>query len=107
MTTEPQAPLSSRQRKYLRSQAHALDPVVMIGKQGVTEALVKATRDALDAHELIKVRFIDFKDQKKQLAPELAETTGSELAGLIGHVAILYRQHPDEEKRHIRLPKDD
>jgi RNA-binding protein len=97
-------PLTSGQRKFLRSQAHHLEPVVIIGKQGVTDTLLKAVSDALAAHELIKIRFNEFKDEKTALTERIATETGSEIAGTIGHVLILYREHPDEEKRKIVLP---
>lgn len=93
--------MTSAQRKRLRSLAHHLDPVVMIGKHGLTDTVISATNDALDAHELIKVRFLEHKDEKKALTEQLTEATRSELAGLVGHVAILYRQHEDPEKRKI------
>jgi len=99
-------PLSSSQRKYLRGLAHHLDPVVLVGKPGLSENLVQSALQALDAHELIKVRFNEFKDQKKALAEELATRTGSQIAGIIGHVAILYRPQPDEDKRKIFLPQN-
>ena len=95
--------MTSQQRKQLRGLAHHLDPVVMIGKQGLTPGIVAAAAKALEAHELIKVRFLEFKDEKKELADQLAEATSSDLAGIIGHVAILYREHPDPEKRKIEL----
>lgn len=96
--------LTSSQRKYLRGLAHHLDPVVLIGKAGVTDALIGAADTALGSHELIKVRFNDFKDQKKELVREIESRTHSELCGVIGHVAIFYRQQPDAEKRKIDLP---
>lgn len=96
--------LSPAQRKFLKSLAHHLDPVVIIGKQGVTDMLVRAAVEALEAHELIKIRFNEFKDQKKELAQELVRRTGAEQVGLIGHVLILYREHPEEEHRKISLP---
>ena len=95
--------LSSAQRKKLRALAHHLDPVVYVGKHGVTEALLAAVTEALDAHELIKVKFNDFKSEKKALSAQIAETSGAEIAGLIGNVMILYREHPDPEKRKIDL----
>lgn len=96
--------LSSTQRKALRSQAHHLEPVVLIGKNGVTDTLIRSTEDALQAHELIKVRFNDHKDSKKEMTAELAEATHAQVAGIIGHVAILYRQHEKADKRKIQLP---
>lgn len=97
-------PLTSAQRKYLRSQAHHLDTAVIVDKQGVTDTLIRAVSDALEAHELIKVRFNESKDQKQELAEEIARRTESNIAGIIGHVAILYRQNPDEERRRLELP---
>ncbi len=96
--------LTSTQRKFLRGLAHHLDPIVLVGKQGVTDALVRSVAVALEAHELIKVRFNEYKDEKKALSAEIADRTGSQIAGVIGHVLILYRQQPDEEKRKIELP---
>jgi len=96
--------LTSAQRKFLRGLAHHLDPVVLVGKQGVSDMLVRATLEALEAHELIKIRFNEFKDEKKKLTEEIARRTGAEIAGMIGHVAILFRPHPDPEKRKITLP---
>jgi len=96
--------LTSAQRKFLKGKAHRLEPVVMVGKSGVTENLIKLTNDSLAAHELIKVRFVEFKEEKKGLAQEIAGRTKSLTVGMIGHVVILYRQNPDEEKRKIALP---
>lgn len=95
--------ITSTQRKRLRSLAHSLDPIVLIGKQGLTDTLVAATENALEAHELIKVRFNDFKREKREITAQLADKTGAELAGIIGHVAILYRQNEDPEKQKIDL----
>ena len=95
--------LSSGQRKELRSKAHRLDPVVLIGNKGVTETLLRSVETALEAHELIKIRFNEHKDVKKDLTAQIAEVTNAEIAGLIGHVAILYREHPKEDKRKIKL----
>jgi RNA-binding protein len=95
--------LSSGQRKELRSLAHHLDPVVLIGNNGVTENLMRSIEAALDAHELIKIRFNEHKDSKKDLTAKIAADTGACVAGIIGHVAILYREHPKADKRKIRL----
>ncbi len=66
----------------------------------------QATNEALDLHELIKVKFNSFKEQKKILAQEIEERTQSEMIGMIGHiVTMFYRQQPDQDKRKIQLPK--
>lgn len=96
--------LSSHQRKFLKGKAHGLEPVVMVGKSGITDNLIKMTDNALNDHELIKIRFVDLKDKKKMLFEEIVEKTGGQAVGMIGHVAILFKQHPDEEKQKIVLP---
>ncbi len=95
--------LSSRQRKHLRGLAHGLSPVVLIGVKGLAAEQVKAVEEALLAHELIKVRFLEHKDkeEKRKLIDAIVEATGAVVAGIIGHVAILYRPHPDPAKRRI------
>ncbi|MFA6239708.1 MAG: ribosome assembly RNA-binding protein YhbY [Candidatus Hydrogenedentales bacterium] len=95
--------LTSQQRRYLRSLAHHLEPIVYVGKQGITDALAQSAEEALHAHELIKVRFVDRKEEKKELTAELATRTSSLIAGIIGNVAMLYRQHRDPEKRRIEF----
>jgi len=97
------AELSSRQRARLRALAHRLDPIVQVGKQGVTEAVAAEVERALLAHELIKVRLAGERDEREEAARELASSTGSALAGTIGRVAILYRPHPEPDKRRIEL----
>ena len=91
-------------RKYLRGLAHDLNPIAHVGKAGVTDGIVQSVNEALATRELVKVRFLELKEQKEALSLEIAERTRSERVGLIGHVAILYRQHPEEEKRRIKLP---
>ena len=99
--------LTSSQMKYLRGLAHGLKPVVLIGQNGLTDAVVQATESALDRHELIKVKFNDIKDktQKKAHASSLESATSSSMVGMIGHIAIFYRRHRDAEKRKISLPQ--
>lgn len=99
-------PLTGSQAKYLRGLAHGLKPVVFIGQKGVTPAVLASVSEALGVHELIKIKFVEFKErgQKFALAAAVEEKTGSALAGLIGNVAIFYRPHPDREKRNIKLP---
>lgn len=94
--------MKGHQRKYLRGLAHALEPVVQVGQQGVSDAVLEQTRTQLLAHELIKVKMREPTD-KKAMAEKLAQDTDAELCGLIGHTAILYRPHPEEPT--IKLPR--
>ena len=96
--------LTSSQRKYLRKLGHHLDPVIIVGKQGVTDMLVRAVSDALEHHELVKIKFNEFKDEKKGLIDEVERRTGARIVGMIGHVALLYKENADEEKRKIVFP---
>lgn len=98
--------LKGFQKKYLRGLAHGLNPVVQVGHKGLTPAVLASVEEALDTHELIKVKFIDFKEKemKETITADIAAATGGILAGIIGHVAIFYRRHRNPEKRRITVP---
>jgi RNA-binding protein len=104
---ESKKKMKGYQKKYLKGQAHKLKPLVFIGQKGITPSVLKAADEALEKHELIKVKFIEFKekDQKKELADAVERATDSTLVGIIGHVAIFYRSQKDPEKRKIILPQ--
>lgn len=95
--------LKGSAKKNLRSQAHHLKPVVMVGRNGVSEQLISSVDAALMDHELIKVKFLDFKEEKKEISEEIAAVTKSEVVGIIGNIAIFYRQHSQPEMRKIKL----
>jgi len=99
--------LKGFQKKYLRSLAHRLKPVVLVGQKGFSDELVKSTDQALAKHELIKVKFNEFKekDEKAEISKRIEQETGSAIIGAIGHTIILYRQQRDPEKRKIVLPQ--
>jgi RNA-binding protein len=96
--------LTNAQRDYLRRQAHDLKPVVQIGKLGLTENARMTVDHALQAHELIKVKFHGWGDEKRQLTDTLVEATDSVLISLLGNIATLYRRQPDPDKRKFVLP---
>ncbi len=95
--------LTSKQRKILEKAAHLLSPVVIIGSAGLTEGVIEMTENSLAAHELIKVKFNEYKDEKKDLTQELASKTNSTLVRLIGNIAILYREAEEPENRKFKL----
>ena len=95
--------LSGSQKRSLKSQAHHLKPVVLVGRNGITDSLIEAVGKALDDHELIKIKFIDFKEEKKDLAGEIVSRTATALVTLIGNIAIIYKQNQDIKKRRIVL----
>jgi RNA-binding protein len=96
--------LSGGDRRHLRSLAHALDPVVQIGAAGVTPGVIAALDRALSDHELVKVRITRERDERREIADVIAGETRSALAGLVGHVAVLYRPAREPERRRIALP---
>lgn len=96
--------LTKVQRRYLASEASKLKPVVMLGKEGPSDSLVGALNEALGAHELVKVKFLDYKDQKREIGEQLAQVTDASLVRLIGNMAIFYRPKAAPEDRRYRLP---
>lgn len=86
--------LNGAQKRDLRSRAQLLEPSVRIGNAGLTEAVTLCLNEALAQHELVKLKFTEFKDEKKELSTQLAEETKSVLLQIVGNVAIFYRPRP-------------
>jgi RNA-binding protein len=82
------------QKKKLKAQAHSLNPVVMIGQAGLTEAVIKEINLALDTHELIKVKIRAERDDRKMISEQICSQTLSEQIQSIGQIAVLYRKNP-------------
>ena len=95
--------INSSQRSYLKSQAHHLNPVVLIGKSGLNDGAIDLINKALDKRELIKIKFRDFKDNKRSLSEEITMKTNSILVSIIGHTLIIFKENLDSEKRHLKL----
>ena len=87
-------PLTNAAKRELKARAQRLEPVVKIGHAGVTSEFLASLDRALSDHELVKIRFTDFKEEKKTLAPQIAEKTGSELIARVGNVAVFFRARP-------------
>ncbi len=92
--------LSSKQRAFLKKRAHDLDPIVRVGKDGLTETLAENLLNALNAKELVKVKILQNldtdKDEVREIGEELAKKTDSELVAIIGRVMIFFKEN--EEK---------
>lgn len=98
------AKLSGKHVRHLRALAHPLNPVVLLGKEGASESVIAAVSQALDDHELIKVRLPQVeKPARHELATALAAGAPAHLVGEVGRIAILFRRHPTEPK--ISLPR--
>ena len=97
-------PVTGSGIRFLRGLGHHLDPIVQIGKDGITDALVAATVRALNDHELIKVKVgSEAPVDRKEAGPELATKTGATLAQTLGRTLLLYKRHPSKPK--IDLPR--
>lgn len=98
-------PLSGKQRRHLRGLGHSLEPIVQIGKLGLTDAVTAAVDTALEEHELIKVRIgTECPDDRHDVAERLAPAVKSEVAQVLGRTLLLWRKRPKDSK--IQLPKD-
>jgi RNA-binding protein len=84
-------PLTNAQIRKFKATAQLLEPMLKIGKAGLSEGFVRTVNEALSQHELVKIKFAEFKDQKKELAPQLAEKTSSHLIMQVGNVIVLHR----------------
>ena len=89
MDTLPNAKL-----RELKARAQHLEPMFKVGKAGLSEGFVRSVDEGIALHELVKVKFVEFKEEKKTLAPELAEKTSSRLIMRVGNVAVYYRAKP-------------
>lgn len=88
--------IPSKTRQALKAKAHALKPVVLLGNQGVTDAVMKEINQALDHHELIKVRIpAENRDDRKAMVDVIATSTKAELVQSIGAISVFYRKRKD------------
>ena len=90
--------LTGKQRRKLRAMGHHLSPVVQVGAQGVTGAVVAAAEQALYDHELVKVKIAEGPEDRHDAAEHLARETGAELAQLLGRTALLFKKRPKDSK---------
>ena len=96
--------LTNAQTRFLRGQAHDLKAMLQVGGKGITDALVAEVGNALEQHELIKIKVAaEDRDVRDAMIGELAERADAVLVQRIGHTAVLYR--PSRDKRHIVLPR--
>ena len=96
--------LTAAQNRFLRGQAHDLKAMLQVGGKGLTDAVVAEVDNALEHHELVKVKVAAAdRDERERLVGELAQRSGAALVQRIGHVAVLYR--PSKDKRQIVLPR--
>lgn len=95
--------LTGKQIRFLRGLGHHLNPVVMVGKEEVNPAVTSAVEEALQSHELIKIKLQEgCLGDRKEVAAELADATAAEVVQVLGRTILLFR--PSDEAK-IALPK--
>ena len=97
--SRPMLSLTNAQLRDLKAQAQRLKATLKIGKEGLSPNFLAALDEVLKHRELVKVKFDEFKEQKKELAPQLAEKSHSHLVTRVGNVVVLYRPKPIDEKQ--------
>ena len=99
-----QEPLTGRQKRYLRALAHLMNPLVSVGKNGLSQSLYEQIEQCLLEHELIKIKVLNScPTDKKECSQLISMHTHSHVAQIIGRTLLLYRAHPDEPV--IQLPQ--
>ncbi len=90
---------STKLRKALRAAGHHLSPVVQVGKEGVSDAVLRQLDAQLAAHELVKVKIgTESPEDRFEAAERLAAATGGQLAQVLGRTVLVYRRHPDRPR---------
>ena len=98
--------ITSKQRAYLRKISHELEPIFQIGKDGVTDTLIKGVDEALEKREILKVHMLESALlDTKETCNYMAQQLGAEPVQAIGNKFILYRRAEDVKKRRIELPR--
>ncbi|PLR78085.1 ribosome assembly RNA-binding protein YhbY [Bacillus sp. V3-13] len=95
--------LTGKQKRFLRSKAHHLNPIFQVGKGGVNENMVKQIAEALEARELIKISILQNSEEDRDtVAEKLVSGTGAELVQIIGNIIVLYKE--SMENKQLTLP---
>ena len=98
--------LTAKQMRYLRGLGHHLKPLVMLGRDGITDNVISAANAVLGAHELLKVKMGNgCLLERREAADAIAERTGSEVIQILGKTFLVFRANPDRNDEHrIKLP---
>jgi RNA-binding protein len=99
------SPLTGAQKTYLRGQGQTLEPIIKVGKAGLTPELFKELQKQLNNHELIKLRFVGIeRDARAALIDQIVDEGRCVCVGSVGHTALFYRHQSDPARRQITLP---
>ncbi|CAN7313356.1 ribosome assembly RNA-binding protein YhbY [Rossellomorea sp. LjRoot5] len=96
--------LTGKQKRFLRSEAHHLNPVFQVGKGGVNDNMIKTVGEAIEIRELMKISILQNCDMdKSDVAQELSEGVGAEIVQIIGNTIVLYKE--SKENKQLILPR--
>ncbi len=96
--------LTNNQKKYLRGIAHGLNPMIMIGSNGITDNLMEELESTLEHHELLKIKIaFGDRDERQEIVQYILKQTNALLVQSIGKTCIIYRQNDETE---LPLPKN-
>ena len=97
--------ITTKQRAFLRGLGNALDPVMQIGKEGISENVLTSVNLLLEARELVKVKVLKNNDEGvRETAEEIAKSLNAEVVQVIGNIFILYKKSTRKNFKHIELP---
>ncbi|WP_264738614.1 ribosome assembly RNA-binding protein YhbY [Cytobacillus firmus] len=95
--------LTGKQKRFLRSKAHHLNPIFQVGKGGVNENMIKQVGEALEARELLKVSILqNCEEDRDTVAQQLSEGAKADVVQIIGNIIVLYKE--SKENKQIDLP---
>ena len=98
-------PLKEQQKRHLRRLGHSLKPVVLTGAAGLTPNVMHEIDQALDDHELVKVKVVaDDRPDRRARIQQICDETGAELVQAMGNIALLFRRSRIDKKQRIALP---
>ncbi|WP_201713560.1 ribosome assembly RNA-binding protein YhbY [Rossellomorea arthrocnemi] len=96
--------LTGKQKRFLRSEAHHLNPVFQVGKGGVNDNMIKTIGEAIETRELMKISILQNCDMDKtEVAEELSEGVGADIVQIIGNTIVLYKE--SKENKQLTLPR--
>ena len=99
--------MTSKQRAFLKKEGHKLEPLVRIGKEGLTENIVTSLLDVITSRELVKVKVLANlevgKDELRAIAEDLAKKSDSELVGIIGKILMFYKENKEKPVVSLKL----
>lgn len=91
--------ISSKDKQKLKGMAHSFKPSIIIGKEGASDRTINKINEILETNELIKIKFNEYKNEKKSISQNIENQCNAVIISQIGNIVILFKQNPDADKR--------